>query len=448
MSNQQIDIDRHLSGWRNILLSDLCVLIKDGTHGTHSRFDAGIPLLSAKNIGESGQIFFNESESCISEKDYRQIHASWKPILNDVLLTIVGTIGRRAIVATKRKFTFQRSVAVLRSDINKILPHFLYHYFGQQSFQNQLQAKSNATAQAGVYLGEISSVQIFTPPIDEQREIVQVLSTVDSLLEKSHSLIAKYLAIKQGMMQDLFTRGVDENGQLRPSQKHVPELYKETIIGIMPRPWVPKRLNDLVSPNRPIVYGILMPGYGYPGGVPVIKVKDIKDGIVDESDLLLTSPEIDHQYRRSKVQEGDLLFTIRGTVGRTAIVPNSLDGANITQDTARLSITEGDARFVKSYFEMPIPASFIRNNTLGVAVQGINLRDVRKIPIASPTVSEQKAIGDIIDGIESIITTERNSLAKLSNIKLGLMHDLLTGKVRVKVDEPTESAQDVGVHQS
>ena len=57
-------------------------------------------------------------------------------------------------------------------------------------------------------------------------------------------------------------------------------------------------LDDLVVDDRPITYGILKPGSGFPGGIPVVKVKDMRDGVIDQSDLLLTTPELDYQYRR------------------------------------------------------------------------------------------------------------------------------------------------------
>ena len=177
-----------------------------------------------------------------------------------------------------------------------------------------------------------------------------------------------------------------------------------------------------------------MPGYGFEGGIPVIKVKDIKHGIVQEDNLLLTDPEIDGRYTRSKTKPGDLLFTIRGTVGRTAFVPESLDGANITQDTARIGIIAGDPRFIRGYLQMPEPARFIACNTLGVAVQGINLGEVRKIPIAFPPEKEQVAIGDIAETNRNKIETETVHVNKLRTLKSGLMQDLLTGKVRVNVE--------------
>jgi type I restriction enzyme S subunit len=202
-------------------------------------------------------------------------------------------------------------------------------------------------------------------------------------------------------------------------------------LGWSPKEWEDKVLDDLVDPKRPVVYGILMPGYGHPGGIPVVKVKDIYGGQILTDSLLLTSPQIDREYSRSRLATGDLLFTIRGTVGRTAFVPESLNAANITQDTARLAIKGIDPRFVRSYIGMSIPARFISIHTLGVAVQGINLRDVRRIPVAAPPRDEAKEIGDRIDAFGTRIEREGQELAKLKLCKSGLMDDLLTGRVRV-----------------
>jgi type I restriction enzyme S subunit len=279
---------------------------------------------------------------------------------------------------------------------------------------------------------ELRQVTILAPEsLPEQRKIACILSTVDDLIERTEALIAKYRAIKQGLMHDLLTRGVDASGRLRPPREEAQGLYRESAVGWMPREWNTRSLGEVVPNSRPIVYGILMPGYGFPGGVPVIKVKDIKNGVVDTSDILLTDPTIDEQYKRSRVQAGDLLFTIRGTVGRTAFVPPQLDGANVTQDTARISVSDGDSRFVRAYLSMPVPSAFIKVHTLGVAVQGINLRDVRRIPIAFPSPDEQKVIADRIEAAETRLYSEQSYSEQMRSIKDGLMQDLLTGRVRV-----------------
>ena len=141
-------------------------------------------------------------------------------------------------------------------------------------------------------------------------------------------------------------------------------------------------LNDLIKTDRPITYGILKPGTGFPGGIPVVKVKDMQNGIIDESDLLLTSPEIDAQYQRSKLCKGDLLISIRGSVGRMAIVPESLEGANITQDTARLTIDETyNPVYVRGVLESAPLQTEMERNIRGVAVKGINIGFLRELQI-------------------------------------------------------------------
>lgn len=153
-------------------------------------------------------------------------------------------------------------------------------------------------------------------------------------------------------------------------------------------------LNDLIKTDRPITYGILKPGTGFPGGIPVVKVKDMQNGIIDESDLLLTSPEIDTQYQRSKLCKGDLLISIRGSVGRMAIVPESLEGANITQDTARLTIDESyNSVYVRGVLESAPLQIEMERNIRGVAVKGINIGFLRElqIPICDRDVQDRLA---------------------------------------------------------
>ena len=141
-------------------------------------------------------------------------------------------------------------------------------------------------------------------------------------------------------------------------------------------------LGELVEADRPITYGILKPGTGFPGGVPVIKVKDMKDGFIDQTDLLLTSPEIDNSYKRSRLRAGDLLISIRGSVGRIAEVPENLANANITQDTARLTIRkEYNKVYIRGVLESEPLQHDMEKNTRGVAVNGINIGYLRELGI-------------------------------------------------------------------
>ena len=142
------------------------------------------------------------------------------------------------------------------------------------------------------------------------------------------------------------------------------------------------RLEDIVEANRPITYGIVKPGQNVDGGVPIVKVKDFPSGVILTNDLLYASPEIESKYERSRLLPGDLLFSIRGSVGRMAFVPEELEGANLTQDTARLTIrSEFDPIYIRGVLSLPQVGEWITKHIRGVAMQGVNLADLRKLEV-------------------------------------------------------------------
>lgn len=192
-------------------------------------------------------------------------------------------------------------------------------------------------------------------------------------------------------------------------------------------PWATVHLDDCVADDRPICYGILMPGRGHPGGIPVIKVKDIKNGRVLLDDILLTSPEIDAQYKRSRVRAGDVLLTIRGTTGRVARVPEVLDGANITQDTARVATKDGvDGDFLFFVLQSEAVQAEVQNNTRGQAVKGINIADVRRLRVPLPPESEQRKIATILSAVDNAVDATQAIINQLQVVKKAMMTELLT----------------------
>ena len=157
-------------------------------------------------------------------------------------------------------------------------------------------------------------------------------------------------------------------------------------------------LVDLIRPDRPVTYGILKPGTNVEGGIPVIRVKDYPNGEIIQEDMLHTTPEIDAKYVRSHLLPGDLLLSIGGSVGRMAIVPPELEGANITQHTARLSFAEKVlTKYVMGVLEMPSLQHIMESQIKGVAQKGLNLADVKQFPIPVPSIGTQQRLVDIYD---------------------------------------------------
>jgi type I restriction enzyme S subunit len=176
-----------------------------------------------------------------------------------------------------------------------------------------------------------------------------------------------------------------------------------------------------------------MPGDHHHGGVPVIKVRDIMDGQILDGNLLLTHPVIDQAYRRSRLETDDLLVTIRGSTGRVALVPSSLNGANITQDTARVRLKRrGSSEYLFHAFQASYLQSQIALRTIGQAVKGINISDVRTLSVAVPhTLPEQRTIAEALSDVDALLTGLDRLIAKKRDLKQAAMQQLLTAQTRL-----------------
>jgi type I restriction enzyme S subunit len=149
--------------------------------------------------------------------------------------------------------------------------------------------------------------------------------------------------------------------------------------------------------------------------------------------LLRTSPRIDRAYARSKVRTGEIVCAIRATVGKVLPVPPTLDGANLTQGTARIAPSPD---INPSYLLWALRSPRVQRE-FGLAVKGttfaeITLEALREIPVPRPRArEEQDVIAATLDGIEQQILTEKAQLNKLQAVKSGVSTDVLSGRVRV-----------------
>lgn len=191
-------------GW-SVKKLGLCLsLLKDGTHGTHIDVPNGIMLLSAKDV-INGQIILSKDSRRISIGDFNLLHKKYHIQNGDVVLTIVGTIGRCAIIDNYNdNYTFQRSVAILRP-YKEITSKYLLTYIQGSSFQKELLKKQSVSAQPGVYLDDLSKIYLLLPPLPEQEKIAEILGTWDEAIEKLSSLIEQKKLLKKGLMQKLLT---------------------------------------------------------------------------------------------------------------------------------------------------------------------------------------------------------------------------------------------------
>lgn len=393
-------------GWKAEQLNATCDIFGGGRLG----------LTKEKDYRSSGALAFSAAGP---DGFVEQVEISNK---SGVILSAIGANCGRCFYAQGDWTTLANVQAIVpKSEIN---PKYLYYFVNRDGYWDK-----SGSAQPFIKPSSIRLSWVGYPPKPEQSKIAEVLSKVDQAIEETESLIAKQQRIKTGLMQDLLTKGIDEHGNLRSEETHE---FKDSPIGRIPVEWDFCYLNDCVPTLAPICYGILMPGYGHIGGVPVIKVKDVVGGRIKQDDLLLTDPKIDSLYRRSRLKHGDLLLTIRGTTGRIAIVPSELEGANITQDTARIRLKDGNSNnFFYFLLQTQNLQDQINLHTLGQAVKGINIGEVKRLHFGLPDKHEQLEIANRMVASQRLLNDSEGELSKLRSFKTALMQDLLTGKKRV-----------------
>ncbi len=288
---------------------------------------------------------------------------------------------------------------------------------------------AQAINQASINQVTIREIQLDLPQEKpEQTKIAEILSTVDRAIEQTEALIAKQQRIKTGLMQDLLTRGIDEHGNLRSEQTH---QFKDSPLGRIPVEWEVKALSDLVDED--ITYGIVQAGPHIENGVPYIRTGDMAGDAIGLKNLLRTSKQIAESYKRSTVHYGDIVFALRATVGKVLPVTEELDGANLTQGTAKISAKESiDSKFLLWAMRSSKVQSEIRIDLKGTTFMEITLGNLRRITLAFPKKeSEQTVIGEKFEKHDCLRRCYERHAGKLRSLKTALMQDLLTGKVRV-----------------
>ena len=205
--------------WKHLNLKSITKMIKDGTHGSYNDLSEGIPLLSAKDI-ENGKVIIPDDCRKISISDYNDIYKNYFLEIDDILLTIVGTIGRVAIVSDlTNKYAFQRSVGILRANEHNS-PNFILYLLQTDFIKKQFYSKVNQSAQGGIYLDTLGKIDFKIPTKKEQEKIASFLTLIDKKIEKQKELVEILKKYKRGLLSAIFTQKMrfkGDNGKDYPA---------------------------------------------------------------------------------------------------------------------------------------------------------------------------------------------------------------------------------------
>jgi type I restriction enzyme S subunit len=241
-----------MNNWKQDSLTNHVSLITKGTTPTSigKEFqENGINFIKAESITDAGK-FISSAFAFIDESTHEILKRSQLQD-GDILFSIAGVLGRIAVVDKDiLPANTNQAIAIIRLSSNSEIENdFLKHLLNSEFVKEQIRRINVQAAQANFSLADINRLQIqFPEETKEQTKIAKILSTADVVIEKTQAAIAKYKAIKQGMLHDLFTRGIDlSTNKLRPRYDDAPELYKESKLGWIPREWEIKQLSELCT---------------------------------------------------------------------------------------------------------------------------------------------------------------------------------------------------------
>ena len=381
-------------------LGDVCAKITDGSHNPPQGISCSEYLmLSSKNIYDDDISF--DDPRYLSKENYETENKRTQISAGDILLTIVGTVGRAAVVSkTEKKICLQRSVAVIKPKQELIDSRFLMYQL--QSMRTHLEQEARGVAQKGIYLRQVENLQIKVPSRGEQLQVVSNLDQISELISLRKQQLAK-----------------------------LDELVKSRFIELFGDP----KLNDkgwdsgVVADHFDVKGGKRIPkGMGYSDKItnhPYLRATDMKNETILEDDIHYIDEDVFQHIKRYTVKGGDIYLTNVGVnLGMAGVIPQKFDGASLTENAVKLvPKTEKviDGLFLAHYINSPGIQEYINERKMSVGVPKLAIFRIETMPLLIPPMDIQQDFNTFVEQTDKSKLAIQESLAELETLKKALM---------------------------
>lgn len=407
-------------GWSIAPIGDVCNIAIGGTPSRSipdywdSTKTIGSPWVSIRDLNKP---WIHESSEWITESGIK--HSNVKLVRKGtVLMSFKLSVGRVAF-AGRDLYTNEAIAAFLPQKKNVYSDQFLYQ--GLQHW-NLLENIDQAVKGVTLNKDKINQIETLLPPLPEQQKIAAILSSVDDVIEKTRAQIDKLKDLKTGMMQELLTKGIGHTA------------FKDSPVGRIPEGWDVLPLDSVVK--RIIDCEHKTASYVESSEYMVVRTSNVRNGQLVREDMRFTTEGGFNEWTRRAVPSvGDVLFTREAPAGESCMVP---EGVKVCMGQRMVLLRPDSEKVYPSYFSLFLTSERakleIYELSIGTTVTRINIEDIRRILCIVPPLEEQKAIYSKIQSVQLLISAKEEQEKGQSCMKKALMQDLLTGKVRVNVD--------------
>jgi len=343
---------------------------------------------------------------------------------NSILFSVRAPVGD--INITQQKCCIGRGLSAIIG--NSIIQPFLYQNL--QYAKSQFQLISQGSTFEAVNGSDLKEFRILTPPLPEQKKIAAILTSVDEVIEKTEAQINKLQDLKKAMMQTLLTEGIGHTE------------FKDSPVGRIPKEWKVSRLEALLvnvdSPMRSGPFGsALLKKELVSQGNPLLGIDNVHiEKFVKNYKRFVTDDKFE-ELKRYAVREDDVMITIMGTVGRSCVVPKNVGKALSSKHVWTMTFDKDKYEPELICWQLNYATwvlSQFKNESQGGVMDSINSKTLKNLLLPNPPLEEQAVIATNHKSISHVIEEKQTTLVSLISLKKSLMQDILTGKVRVKVN--------------
>lgn len=382
-------------------VAEFAEVITGGTPSTTKPeyWDGDVPWLNSGSLNEG---VITAPSKFITQLGLANSSAKLMP-KDTVLVALTGaTTGQVGYLAIE---------ASANQSVTGILPskehHPKYLYFFLKSQRQKMLGDAFGGAQPHINQKYVKDFKIPLPPLEDQIRIAHLLGKVEGLIAQRKQHLQQLDDLLKSVFLEMFGDPVrNEKG------------------------WGTQSLEEIVTDDCPLTYGIVQPGDEFTGGVPIVRPVDLAVDVVSSQGLKRIDPKIDSKFERTRLRGGELLMCVRGTTGVISIAGEELQGANVTRGITPMWFGEqANKRFMFHQLKSHAVQRKIQEKTYGVALKQINLSDVRSLRLIVPLDELQNRFSVIAERMEGTKANYQQSLTDLESLNGALSQQAFKGEL-------------------
>ena len=418
-------------GWREVRLRDLLVLEQPGAWGDEPKpSDPGVRVLRATDLTRDGRVILsNAAYRRLSERDMdRRLMRDGDLILERSGGGPGAPVGRVALIQRMGPIYCNNFCQQLRVDGNQCSPQFasrvLWHIY-EHGVTARLEHQTTGIRNLD-YAGYLA-LPLLLPPLPEQRAIAAILDSIDHAIEATDALVSATEQLRDSLLHNLLTRGLPGH---HTEWKQVPGL------GTIPADWKAARLGNYCER---ITKGTTPTTLGRPyalSGVRFLRVENISDsGSISGGQPRFIDGDTHNLLSRSVLKDNDLVLSIAGALGRSALITKDILPANVNQALAIVRLGDRSSllpAFLSQVLRGQSIQTQVNDMRTELAQANISLQQVADLLVPLVPLPDQQAIVAVLESVDEAIEKGREAAERSRKLKESASDALLTGRVRVK----------------